>query len=93
MNFSHIGQATSAVTLLLLTLLCLLSACVLQAIHTFLVLGDQYDIPLFLCDTELSQSRGNNVVKSHTRAQPECRILQQYYPEIEIILYHIITGN
>jgi len=37
------------------------------------------------CDTELSQSRGNIVVKSHTRAQPKFGILQQYYLETEVI--------
>jgi len=42
-------------------------------------------------DTELSQSRDNFVVKFNTMAEPECWILQQYYPETDIIWNHILV--
>jgi len=48
---------------------------------------------LFVCDTELSQSRDNIVVKSHTRALPEFGILQQYYSENEIISYMVCESR
>jgi len=39
---------------------------------------EKESITCFLCDTELSQSQDNIVVKPQTWAVPSCGILQQY---------------